>query len=146
MSGGHGAGGHGSENKTVALIIAILALMLAVAEILGQKAQTETLQKNIEASNLWSFFQAKTIRMTTLRTAAEALEVDAELAANESAKAVIGKRVASWKKTADRYESEPETKEGRKELAVRAKDAEKKREEDDDKKPAKQAAAPVKKP
>ena len=58
---------------------------------------------------------------------AEALEVDAELAVNESAKAVIGKRVASWKKTADRYESEPDTKEGRKELAVRAKDAEKKR-------------------
>ena len=35
--------------------------------------------------------------------------------------------VLAWKKTADRYQSEPETGEGRKELADRAKAAEKKR-------------------
>ena len=40
----------------------------AVAEILGQKAQTQTLQSNIEASNLWAFFQAKTIRRTVAET------------------------------------------------------------------------------
>ena len=70
MSGGHGHD-HSSGDKRIGLAISVLALCLAVAEIMGQKAQTQTLQSNIEASNLWSFFQAKTIRRTTLETAAD---------------------------------------------------------------------------
>jgi hypothetical protein len=110
---------HGN-NKGVALLIAVLALVLAFSETLGKAAQTAATAANIEASNLWAFFQAKTIRQTTLRTAAEAME-----AANpgEAAK----KQIAKWKETADRYQSEPETNEGRKELAARAKAAEQKR-------------------
>jgi CCR4-NOT transcriptional regulation complex NOT5 subunit len=122
-----GAGHVDPSNKKVALLIAVLAAFLAFSETLGSSAQTEALSRNIEASNLWSFFQAKTIRMTTLRTAAESLEVDAANAATPEAKAVIDKRVASWKKTAERYDSEPETNEGRKELSARAKASEQKR-------------------
>ncbi len=122
------AAGHiDPSNKKIALLIAVLAAFLAFSETLGSSAQTEALSRNIEASNLWAFFQAKTIRLTTLRTAAESLEVDAALAATPEAKALIDKRIASWRKTADRYESEPDTREGRKELVARAKDAEKKR-------------------
>ena len=124
MSGGHGA--HGSENKTVALIIAVLALMLAVAEILGQKAQTQTLQSNIEASNLWAFFQAKTIRRTVADTAAEEMEtLAAALTLNDTQRKVMTDRAARFKATAARMESEPDTQEGRKELMARAKVAEK---------------------
>jgi hypothetical protein len=110
---------HGN-NKGVALLIAVLALVLAFSETLGKAAQTSATAANIEASNLWAFFQAKTIRQTTLRTAAEAME-----AANpaEAAK----KQIVKWKETAERYQSEPETNEGRKELAARAKVAEQKR-------------------
>ena len=122
-----GAGHIDPSNKKVALLIAVLAAFLAFSETLGSSAQTEALSRNIEASNLWSFFQAKTIRMTTLQTAAETLEVDLAQATTPEAKAVIGKRVAAWRKTAARYESEPDKKEGRKELAARAADAEKKR-------------------
>jgi hypothetical protein len=122
------AGGHiDPSNKKVALLIAVLAAFLAFSETLGSSAQTEALSRNIEASNLWSFFQAKTIRMTTLQTAAESLEIDLESASTPEAKAAIEKRVAAWRKTAARYDSEPEKNEGRKELAVRAGDAEKKR-------------------
>jgi hypothetical protein len=39
----------------------------------------------------------------------------------------VKKQIESWKKTAERYQTEPETGEGRKELAERAKAAEKKR-------------------
>jgi Domain of unknown function (DUF4337) len=73
MSGGHGHDlGHegGSQNKKIAMLIAVLALVLAISETLGKGAQTDALTHNVEASNLWAFFQAKTIRMTTLRTAA----------------------------------------------------------------------------
>ena len=119
MSGTHGHGDH-SSNKGVALLISILALVLAFAETLGKSAQTEALTYNIQASNLWAFFQAKTIRQTTLRTAADQLGVVAE---TEKTK----KQIDAWKKTAERYEDEPETREGRKQLAERAKNAERKR-------------------
>ena len=60
--------GHGHvdpSNKKIALLISILAMVLALSETLGKSAQTAALSYNVEASNLWSFFQAKTIRMTT---------------------------------------------------------------------------------
>ncbi len=117
--------GHGAHvdpsNKRVALLIALLALVLAFSETLGKSAQTAALTHNIEASNLWSFFQAKTIRMTTLRTAAESMEATPGL--SDAAKG----QVAKWKATATRYDSEPDTGEGRKELMARAKEQEAKR-------------------
>jgi|SRR6185503_1088771 len=119
MAGGHGHVDHGG-NKGVALLISILALVLAFSETLGKAAQTNGLSYNIQASNLWAFYQAKTLRQTTLRTAADQLAVAAD---SEKAK----KQIDAWKKTAERYESEPDKGEGRKELAERAVAAEKKR-------------------
>jgi hypothetical protein len=121
MSAGHSHGHaeHGG-NKGVALLISVLALVLAFSETLGKGAQTSALALNIEASNLWAFFQAKTIRQTVLRTAAEDVEA---AGASEAQK----KQAAKWKETAQRYQSEPETGEGREQLAARAKEAEKKR-------------------
>ena len=124
---GHGPEHGGPENRKVALLIAVLALVLAFAETLGKSAQTTALSQNIEASNLWSFFQAKTIRMTVLRTAAEEAELDLQQINPPKSKAAIEQRIAAWRKTAERYESEPATGEGRKELSARAKQAEKKR-------------------
>ena len=115
------------SHKKVALLIAILALILAFAETLAKGAQTTALSANIEAANLWSFFQAKTIRMTAVRTAAEAAEVELLQASSDQVKEALQKRVADWKQTAARYDSEPETQEGRKELSARAKVAEAKR-------------------
>ena len=103
------AAGHiDPSNKKIALLIAVLALLLAFAETFGKSAQTEALSRNIEASNLWSFFQAKTIRLTTLRTAAEEAELQLASAAGD-AKAAIAKRIEDWRKSAARYDSEPET-------------------------------------
>ncbi len=121
------AAGHlDPSNKKVALLIAVLALVLAFSETLGNSAQTAALSYNIEASNLWAFFQAKTIRSTTVRTASEAAELDAA-GATGARKEALDKRIANWQKAAARYDSEPETQEGRKELAARAKAAEVKR-------------------
>jgi Skp family chaperone for outer membrane proteins len=122
--------GHGHvdpSNKRIALLISVLAAVLALSETLGKSAQTASLSYNIEASNLWSFFQAKTIRMTTMRTAGESLEAELPQASRTEAREALEKRIAEWKKTAARYDSEPETQEGRKELAARAKIAEGKR-------------------
>jgi hypothetical protein len=118
MSGGHGHVEGGS--KKTALLVAILAALLAVSETAGKSNQTHALSEQITASNLWSFFQAKTIRQTTMRTAADTVEAQFREGA-QPMPAGLKSQVDTWRKTAQRYESEPETNEGRKELAARAK-------------------------
>lgn len=109
--------------KRIALLIAALAALLAFVEMGGGNAEQDALKSNVDAANLWSFYQAKTIRQTTLRTAADRLELD--LATMPPAQAEPArKRAEAWRATAQRYESEPETQEGRKELVARAKAAE----------------------
>ncbi len=112
------------KNKRIGLLIAVLALLLAFSEIGGKNAEQDALAKNVEASNLWAFFQAKTIRGTTLRTAAEAMEIELAGVTDPAARERMQKRIDSWKATVARYESEPETNDGRKELMARAKAAE----------------------
>ncbi len=130
MSHGHGAdhGGAG-ENKYIAIFISILALFLAIAETFAKSAQTSSISYNVEASNLWAFYQAKTIRQTTLKTAAEQMEVDILLAKDPGTKQALEKRVKGWKDDIARYQSEPKPEggEGRVELQARAVDAAKKR-------------------
>jgi hypothetical protein len=108
-------------NRQIGLLIAVLALFLSFSETLGKSAQTEAISANVEASNLWSFFQAKTVRQTMLRTASEQLKITAEAASDPATRAAMEKQVDAWQKTVARYENEPETHEGRKELAERAK-------------------------
>ena len=115
------------SHRKVALLIAVLALILSFAETLAKGAQTTALSSNVETANLWAFFQAKSIRMTVVRTAAEAAEIDLLQAASDQVREALQKRVADWEKTAARYDSEPETQEGRKELMARAQLAEAKR-------------------
>ena len=126
----HG-GGHddiiNTRNKRVALLIAVIALFLAFSETLGKSAQTAALSDNVEASNLWAFFQAKTIRITTLRTAADQFKVAAEGSSEGPAKIAMTKQIDGWLRTAARYEDEADPPEGRKQLMARAKAAEAKR-------------------
>ena len=114
------------ENRNIALLIAVIALCLALSETLGKGAQTESISKNVEASNLWAFFQAKTIRRTVVQTAAEQAKLQAH-SADDATKAAVQKQIDEWQKTAARYRSEPSTHEGCEELAERAKHAEEQR-------------------
>jgi len=118
MSHGHGHVEGG--DKKIALLVAILAAMLAISELGGKSAQTQALADHIDASNLWSFFQAKTIRQTTMRTAADGIEAQFK-DGGQTMPAGLKKQAETWRATAQRYETEPETGEGRKELAARAK-------------------------
>lgn len=115
------------ENKKIALLIAVIALFLALSETLGKGAQTESISKNVEASNLWAFFQAKSIRRTLVQTAADQGKLSLSGAAGDAAKAALQKQIDDWQRTAARYRSEPETGEGTEQLAERAKHAEEER-------------------
>jgi hypothetical protein len=116
-----------SENKKIALLIAVIALFLAFSETLGKSAQTEAISKNVEASNLWAFFQAKSIRRTVVQTASDQAKLSLGMAGDDAAKAALQKQIEEWQKTAARYRSEPETGEGTEQLSERAKHAEEER-------------------
>jgi Domain of unknown function (DUF4337) len=117
----------GNENKKIALLIAVIALFLALSETLGKGAQTEAIAKNVEASNLWAFFQAKSIRRTVVQTAADQARLNLGAPGDDAARAVLQKQIEDWQKTAARYRSEPETGEGTEQLSERARHAEEER-------------------
>jgi hypothetical protein len=119
----HGGGdGHSdlvtSRNKKVALLIAVIALALAFSETLGKSAQTNALNHQIEASNLWNFFQAKNIRRTSTLIAAEQMKVDLVGASEGPLQAAMTKQIDEWNRTAARYRSEPEAGGGKGEGTV----------------------------
>ena len=111
-------------NKKIALLIAVIALFLALSETLGKGAQTESISKNVEASNLWAFFQAKSIRRTVVEATSDQARLSLGVIGDDAAKAALTKQIDAWKQTAARYRSEPETGEGSEQLAARAKKAE----------------------
>ena len=112
------------SNKKIALLIAVIALFLALSETLGKGAQTDSISKNVEASNLWAFFQAKSIRRTVVEATSDQARLSLGVMGDDAAKAALEKQIENWKKTAARYRSEPETGEGSEQLAARAKQAE----------------------
>ena len=115
------------ENRKIALLIAVIALFLALSETLGKGAQTESISKNVEASNLWAFFQAKSIRHTVVQTAAEQSKLSLGTVGDDAAKAAAQKQIDQWQKTAERYRSDPKSGEGQEQLSERAKHAEEER-------------------
>jgi len=112
------------EAKLIGLLISILALFLAVSEMLGKSAQTHGLALNIEASDTWNFYQAKTIRQTVLRATLDSAKLAAATRGPEA-----DKQFSAWQATIDRLESDPAKNEGRKELLEKAKDVEHHRDE-----------------
>jgi len=86
----------------------VLALPLAISGRFGKGAQTHAISSSVEAANLRSFFQAETIRQTTLRTAVE--EATFRLPATDGAALrALNRQVEASNVTVARRESEPAT-------------------------------------
>jgi hypothetical protein len=102
-----------TANKRMALVIAILALFLAFAEAAGKSSQTAALNAQMEASNMWSFFQAKNVRRTSNLIAAEQANLALASAVTPEQRAAMEKKIAEWNQTAARYRSEPDAADGK---------------------------------
>jgi Domain of unknown function (DUF4337) len=116
----------GHSNKGIALLISVLALFLALAETMGKSAQTGAISYNVEASDQWAFYQAKTIRMGQVQTAADSLELTSSTTTDPALKAAQAKLIDVWRKEAARSDDDP-GRNGRKQLMARAREAEHKR-------------------
>lgn len=116
----------------VALLIAFMAMLLAITSLGGGNAAEDIFNHNIQASDTWNFYQAKNIRQTSFRLAAD--ELGSELAVggaslSAEARADLEEKIKVYRDTAARYESEPDKGypanpirgEGKRELTARAK-------------------------
>lgn len=105
-----------------AMLVSLLALVLAIASQGGNNASKEGTMQNILASNAYAFYQAKNIRQTEYKIAADNLQLQLQQdRLSPAAKEMLEKKLDDYKKTITRYESEPETGEGKKELMAKAK-------------------------
>ena len=126
---GHGAPLGERLRREAAVIVGVIAMLLAIASLLGEAATKETINFNVLASDTYGYYQAKNERQMTLRLAADQLEA---LAASHpdwtaGARERVDKLVADHRATADRYESDPAAGDGKKELLAKARAYEQRR-------------------
>jgi len=108
-----------------AMLVSTLAMVLAIASLGGNNAAKETMVHNVLAANAFAFYQAKNIRQTDYKIAADDIQVQlAQEKLSPAAKALLEKKLADYQKNIARYESEPETGDGKKELMAKAKEHE----------------------
>jgi hypothetical protein len=111
-----------------AVYIALLAVLLAVCGIGGGNSTKDSMQKNIQASDTWAFYQAKNQRQTSYKLAADALHLrHGEPGLPEATRKEIETQFAAYESEIGRLESEPAKGEGKKELIAKAKDFESQR-------------------
>ena len=105
-----GEGGDEKFRSRVALLIAFMAMLLAITSLGGGNAAEDIMNNNIHASDTWNFYQAKNIRQTAYRLAADDLETGlmANGTLSPEVRAGIEKKIEEYRKTAARYESEPD--------------------------------------
>jgi hypothetical protein len=109
--------------RLTAIYVGVVAMLLAIATLGGAEATKEMLNANIHASDTYAFYQAKNIRQTLYQISAAELELLASggaIAGDASPKAA--ELVKRYRDTVQRYESEPATGEGKKELMAKAKE------------------------
>jgi len=123
-----------AEDKSVALLIAVLALFLAVAEAGAKNAEHRSTEHNIEASDLYNYYQAKKIRSTVVETATQQLEAGITGISDEKVKEAMEKQIADWKAQVAKYEKDTKHPEDSMDAIIeRAKDATEHREKSNQK-------------
>jgi hypothetical protein len=109
--------------KFTGIYLGFVAMLLAITALGGANAAKTMVNANIQASDIFGFYQAKYARQTAYRLAADQLE--AQLATSPTLpladKAKLHDRITRWRATADRYESDPAGGTGKQELLADAK-------------------------
>jgi Domain of unknown function (DUF4337) len=94
-------------------VITVLAAMLAINTLMGGANSSRILNNTIDANNTWAFYQAKSIKQTL-----------AEMAQEDAVRVGDKKKATDLQAKIDRYESDPASGEGKKELMAKARSLE----------------------
>lgn len=114
--------GHGGHEELpfmvpVAVTLSILAVLVAIATLLGHRAGTEELLMQTKATDQWSYYQAKNMRLHEMQAVADMLDTLTPVD-KEKAQALREK----YLKEVERYSDEKD------DISEQAKDYEKERE------------------
>ena len=107
----------------LAVLVAVLASILALAETGEKSAQNEYLTHHIQAADHWAFFQAKNIRSVVQNAAAEVMASQPNSADPE-----VVKRIEEARADAKRLRDDPVAGDGSKQIAEKARNEERLRE------------------
>jgi hypothetical protein len=122
----HSAAADANFRRLTGIYLGIVAMLLAITALGGSNATKTMMNANIEASDIYGYYQAKNIRQTVYQLTAE--QLDAELLAlpdmPETAKTKIQETIKRYRERVDHYESDPSTGDGKKELLAKAKEFE----------------------
>lgn len=99
-------------------VITVIAALLAVNTYIASGNSGKVLNNTIKANDTWAFYQAKSIKQTL-----------AEMRMDDAIASKDFKKAESLKAKIDRYESDPKTGEGKKELMAKAQALEAERDE-----------------
>ena len=117
-----------TEDKFTAIYIAVLAVILAICSVGGGNATKDMIRASIETTDTYAFYQAKNIRQTAYDLAADEFEIELlRPGLPEEARKMLSDKIAKYRATSKRYETDPEKKEGKQELLAKAKQLEKER-------------------
>jgi hypothetical protein len=94
-------------------VIVVMAALLAINTYMGNSNSSRVLNNTIDANNTWAFYQAKSIKGTL-----------AEMALDDAMNRKDVNKVITLSKKIARYESDPATGEGKKELMEKARQLE----------------------
>ena len=97
-------------------VIVVFAALLAINTYLGGGNSSKVLNNTIDANNTWAFYQAKSIKGTL-----------AEMALDDAVRNNDKVKQQALQAKIDRYESDPATTEGKKELMAKARGLEEER-------------------
>ena len=99
-------------------LITVLAALLALHTYISNGNSSKDLSNTISANNTWAFYQAKSVKQTL-----------AEMARDDAVERKQFEKADKLTVKIDRYESEPATGEGKKELMAKARSLEAERDE-----------------
>jgi hypothetical protein len=92
-------GSDSGRDRWVAVYIGVLAVILAICSMGAGNATKDATLNNIEAANVWAFFQAKNMRRQVLRVQADdlALRLTTETDLAPDARAAIEAKIADYR-------------------------------------------------
>ncbi|MFZ1105719.1 MAG: DUF4337 domain-containing protein [Hyphomicrobiaceae bacterium] len=115
--------------KWIGVYIGVLAVLLPVCNVGGANAAKDATRANIEASNVWAFYQATNVRRTVYSATADELEAMLATQAGIVAEArkALEDKIKLQRSEVAPMKSEPETGDGMDQLFTKAKSLEKDR-------------------
>ena len=99
-------------------VITVVAALLAINTYIGSGFSSKVLNNTIAANNMYSFYQAKSIKQTL-----------AEQSYDDAIERKQAEKAAKLKAKIEKYDSDPETGEGKKELLAKARSLEAERDD-----------------